>query len=526
MKCDPEIIQKAIQNLPKTLDETYDRILLAVPEEERLFVDYALQWIAHYSEMHHGQGIPYKLLIEAAEASILGFTGTRNQRFYDQDTLREVCGCLIYLSTCSRKGFIRVTFAHYSVREYLNSDRSLNAIFGHRPIGGENLKDRLLEITLLEAQHIELNEPRKLKTDFKENLDLFFASMDSDFGVFCVIEALETLNKFRDRFCQNETLKALAIDLFHPSMPHYDFMKAAAYEYEFGAGYSLLEESSGRIWTSQWHPGTDKELIHLYNLLLLTQDGQNGGFLAESFLQGKDLVSLFEAQLCFSSEVDSAFENQEQTNFTFKGSLVEVYAQLAIQGGIYAFKLMIEVGAGFFDPSIVLLLYIGSHDHSDCRNSCAVQRLLDLGADPNLKGYRVTPLQIATSIHDCDGVERLLKAGALQNDTGNPDGVVWEEDSIMHHFNHLHGASPLKICRDFGRVLDDKLRNYSRDEPELIEGLLLSYGAEAFSTTWKLGMLETNGDCLGLDGWNLDIGKVLGEAVPLCSEWSEVDFFK
>ena len=87
MKCEREIIQKALRNLPKTLYETYDRILFAVPEEERLFVDYALQWIAHHNEMYSGQGIPYKVLIEATEASILNFTGHQNERFYDKDTL-------------------------------------------------------------------------------------------------------------------------------------------------------------------------------------------------------------------------------------------------------------------------------------------------------------------------------------------------------------------------------------------------------------------------------------------------------
>lgn len=98
LKCERKIIQKALKNLPETLDETYDRILLAVPKEERLFVDYALKWIAHHNEMYFGQGIPYKVLIEATEASMLDLTGNRNERFYDKDTLREICGCLINIS--------------------------------------------------------------------------------------------------------------------------------------------------------------------------------------------------------------------------------------------------------------------------------------------------------------------------------------------------------------------------------------------------------------------------------------------
>ena len=138
--------------------------------------------------------------------------------------------------------------------------------------------------------------------------------------------------------------------------------------------------------------------------------------------------------------------SDDQETYTFKGSLVEVFAQLALRL-VNAFKSSIEVRAGLFDPSIALLLYICNHDHSvqeDCKGLCPLQRLLEVGADPNLRGYQITPLQIATISSDCDGVERLLKAGALPNDTGSPNGVIWEDESIMHHLNHLHGASPLK----------------------------------------------------------------------------------
>ncbi|KAL6713228.1 hypothetical protein ACLMJK_009349 [Lecanora helva] len=151
LKCERKIIQKALGNLPETLDELYDRILLAVRKEERLFVDCALHWIAHHNEMYWGQGIPYKVLIQAAEASISSLTGNQNERFYDKDTLREVCGCLIDVSPEDfldelgglHHTYVSVRFAHYSVREYFDSNRTLNAIFRHRTAGGGNPKDRL-----------------------------------------------------------------------------------------------------------------------------------------------------------------------------------------------------------------------------------------------------------------------------------------------------------------------------------------------------------------------------------------------
>lgn len=498
LKCERKIIQKALKNLPKTLDETYDRILFAVPKEERLFVDYALQWIAHHNEMYHGQGIPYEVLIEATEAGILDLTGNQNERFYDKDTLREVCGCLIDISpeNCldilghSHHTYISVTFAHYTVREYLDS----NSVFGHRTIGGGNPKDRLLQITLSEAQRIEPTELWELETDFTDNSDVIRA-VDSKFNIYCVLSALLSLHQFADRICQESTLKALAIDLLDPSMPHFPTMEDAAFHIEhatpsFSTNY-VFEEAY--FWTVQWHPDTKTELKHLYNLLLLTESEPKCLPLAKTFLQGKDPKSLLQAQACFSREVWHVLSDDDQETYTFKGSFVEIFAQLAVRS-VDAFKFLLEVGAGLFDPSIALLLYIRGHNHSvqfDCKGFCPLQRLLEVGADPNLRGYRITPLQIATVSSDYDGVERLLKAGALPNDTGSPDGIIWEEDSIMHHMNQLHGTSPLRICRDFARIRSPIAVEEREDDRKKIEELLLHYGAEEFSTTCGLDMQET-----------------------------------
>ncbi|KAL9611836.1 MAG: hypothetical protein Q9167_003529 [Letrouitia subvulpina] len=488
LKCEREIIQKALRNLPKTLDETYDRILFAVPKEERLFVDCAFQWIAHHSEIYDGQGIPYEVLIEATEASILSLTGNQNERFYDKDTLREVCGCLIDISPedyLDEEGYfhhpyISVTFAHYSVHEYLNSNRTLNANFIHRTIGGRDPKDHLLKTTLSEAQRIKPNDLWELKMD---SLDIFRA-VNSRLDLYCVLSALLSLRQFSVRICQDNTLKRLAIDLLDPSMPHFPTMEVATFVIEHTTLFSSLRDAD--FWAIQWHPDTNTELKHLYNLLLLTESCAGCLPLAETFLQGKDLKSLLQAQVCFSIEVW-----YDEAAYTFNGSLIEVFAQSTsrLWPG-KALEFLMEVGAGVFDPSVAFLLYIGGHIHSYCEDFCPLQRLLELGADPNLRGYQITPLQIATVSSDLNGVERLLKAGALPNDTGSPDGVIWGEDSLMHRLNHLHGASPLRICRDFARIFMYKFYEVEPDVRKKIEELLLDYGAEAFSTTCELDMQE------------------------------------
>lgn len=499
LKCERKIIQNALKNLPKTLNETYDRIFLAVDEEERLFVEHALRWIAYHNELYDGQGIPCEVLLQATEASMLSLTGNKNERFYDEDTLREVCGCLIdispeYLDTLGQHPYISVSFAHYSVREYLDSTRISNAVLGYHTIGGGDLKDRFLEITLSEAQHIESTELWELETNLSDNSDVI-RDVDSTFNLYCVKSALLSLYKSPSQICQHSTLTALAIDLLDPSLPHFATMEAAAFfiEHEtqsmdtFGAFEGVF------FWNVEWHPDTNTELKHLYNLLLLTENCKDCLPLAKTFLQGKDLKSLFQAQMCFKREVWFLHSDDDPKTYVLKGSLIEVFAQLALRS-VDAFKLLVEVGAGSFDPSIALLLYIGGHVHSVqfyCVGFCPLQRLLELGADPNLGGYRVTPLQIATFTSDYEGVEMLLKAGAMPNDTGSPDGVIWQEDSIMHDLNHLHGASPLRICSDFAISSRRDSDTLGADDRKKIEALLLYHGAEAFSTTPGLDIQES-----------------------------------
>lgn len=502
LKCERKTIQKALKNLPKTLDETYDRIFLAVPEEERLFVEHALRWIAYHNQLYEGQGMPCEVLIQATEASMLSLTGNRNDRFYDQDTLREVCGCLIDISPedlLDIEGnhlhtYIAVSFAHYTVREYLDSTRISNAVLGYHTIGEGDLKDRFLEITLSEAQHIESSELWELDTNLTDNSDVIQA-VDSRFNIYCVVSALLSLYTSSSQICRHSTLTALAIDLLDPSLPHFSTMEAAALSIERAT--PLFPKGGLRwdkfIWATEWHPDTNTELKHLYNLLLLTERHREYLSLARTFLQGKDLKSLLQAQMCFRKEWLYAFPIDRVRTYVFKGSLIETYAQLAGRS-VYAFKLLMEVGAGSFDPSIALLLYIRSHMHSvhfDCDGFCPLQRLLELGADPNLRGYRITPLQIATFTSDYEGVEMLLKAGAMPNDTGSADGVIWQKGSVMHGLNHLHGASPLRVCRDFEVFPRSIYRKAGANDQKKIEALLLYHGAEAFSTISGLDVQES-----------------------------------
>ena len=117
-------IRKALKQLPRTLDETYDRILLRIPEEDRQMARSALLWLA-FSERP-------LYLDEVAEAAILspGFcTLNPEDRLFDSHDIIDMCSGLVTSvpgikweeDKETNKELLR--FAHFSVKEYLISDR-------------------------------------------------------------------------------------------------------------------------------------------------------------------------------------------------------------------------------------------------------------------------------------------------------------------------------------------------------------------------------------------------------------------
>ena len=472
LKCERYIVRKALKNLPKSLHETYDRILLAISEEDRLFIYHVLQWIAYHNELYNGEGIPCDLLIQAAEASIFELTGHRNERFYDKDILREICSCLIDIS----EGYEYVSFAHYTVREYLDSCRVVNTVTARRTVDEGNLKILFIEVTMSVAQRIKRSELWELQADITGNCDILEV-INSDFNNYCVVSALLSLYEWPDQICQQAVLRALAIDLLDPSKAHYEAMVRATLTSEgtmqfFPKKYIY---SKAEFWEVKWFPETCTEAIHIYNFLALTEAYGECVPLAKTFLQEKDHKSFLQTRLHFYREFWDVISGDMKV-YEFDGPLIEVFAQLGMNS-MNAFKILMELGAGVFDPSMALLFCIGGHEHSDCKDFCPIERLMELGADPNLNAYEVTPLQIATFHCDLEGVNTLLKAGAYPNCSGNYSGMAWKKGTRLSSFNFLHGASPLFIHRHHA-ILKGGLRDERKEDREKIEALLLEYGAE------------------------------------------------
>ena len=477
LKCERSIVEKALRNLPKTLEETYDRILLALPEEDRLSVQHILHWISYDNEMYQGEGASCEFLVQAVRKSTAELIVDGLERFYDDETLRELCGCLIRIIYKEQDTTGIVSFAHYTVREYLDSSRS--KIY----IGSQGLRQRFLIIVFSEALHIGPNELQEWY-DTLDNNDLNVSStVRGNLNGYYLVSAFLSLFRWPNEISRCETLCTLAIDFLDPSKTHFEPLGTAIYAIDDIADLSgLAFDQLHLLAVSRFSETSNMVAAHLLLLLALVQAEDKYLFLAKKFLKAKDTMDLFQARLRF---VHPLWVESEDgfVSYIFDGSIIEVFAQLAVEGS-YAFKLLMDHGAGLFDCTKILLLYIFGHHHESgdhCVGDCPLRRLLEFGADPNCSGYRITPLHIAVVSRDLAGVRTLLDVGADPNDTGSIGGTFYEEDTYMAQFNRLHGASALHIFRNF-KVIDKYFGRAIEEDSETIEAILLDYGAEEILT--------------------------------------------
>ncbi|CAG8972685.1 hypothetical protein HYALB_00010848 [Hymenoscyphus albidus] len=126
-------IKKALKSLPKTLDETYERILTSVDEEHRPKLVLALKWIS-------GAERPLKIneLAEAIVIDPMEYPPFQvENRLPDPNWIVPILSSLVVLSArpasfnwgeqCWDPPATLLNFAHFSVVEYLTSDRILHS---------------------------------------------------------------------------------------------------------------------------------------------------------------------------------------------------------------------------------------------------------------------------------------------------------------------------------------------------------------------------------------------------------------
>ncbi|KAF8531910.1 ankyrin repeat protein, partial [Gautieria morchelliformis] len=123
-------LQMALTDLPPTLYETYDRILLHIDERDRGHALKLLQWLA-FSVDKVSLSEAVDILATNPDA-VNGPLFDRDRRFDDPRDILTICSSLVtftvvqpdpeYLESKDRGNFTELRLAHFSVREYLVSE--------------------------------------------------------------------------------------------------------------------------------------------------------------------------------------------------------------------------------------------------------------------------------------------------------------------------------------------------------------------------------------------------------------------
>ncbi|KAJ4986108.1 pfs domain-containing protein [Stagonosporopsis vannaccii] len=116
------MLRRSLASLPSTLDNTYDRILSAISEEDSVYAIRALRWLA----------VSTRPLYLKEIAEVVAIDTDREPAFEHEEVLEDpsdildICSSLVSVTkenTLSKKRVI--VLAHYSVKEYLLSTRCL-----------------------------------------------------------------------------------------------------------------------------------------------------------------------------------------------------------------------------------------------------------------------------------------------------------------------------------------------------------------------------------------------------------------
>jgi hypothetical protein len=250
----------ALANLPRTLDETYERIFLGIPDDDRIFVHHVLMWIFYYHdgrEVYYPNDFPCSILLHAVERSTSQISNGRHDFLYDEQVLRELCGCLLVIRP--QMMFNRpslavptVMFAHYTVLEFLQSARIFKSPVAFFRIEKQSVAVDLTRVTLKEALDADSNILGG-KQDY-DSRDTVAHLVVQDFNSYCAASAMLSINSWAPDLDDKDDLATLVFEMMNPSKPH--FKKLCNSLNAMHTSLFVLSENGiprhGQFWTTQW----------------------------------------------------------------------------------------------------------------------------------------------------------------------------------------------------------------------------------------------------------------------------------
>ena len=483
LKGDRKVVREALANLPKTLYETYDRVIIEVPEDEQIFVQHVLYWICYHLDIHGGRGVSWFILLEAVARSTASQGIDLSARYYDVEVIQQLCGCLV--KTVSPKDLQvpddtlgskseKVVFAHFTVREYLDASRYHKQSTLYSTECKRSLWRSFKLSTFNGACCVERNELWE-RGDARHHSAEIIDALENDFNAYSLVSAIVLLKNF-DKALEEPALLSLAIDVVNPYKQSWMTAKPVI-EVFLEKRYVDLPQ-----WEISWEDGTDNPdaaaLVNMLHLVNYTSQAD----LVRNFLRHRDASSLITSPLrCTKARnpmrcTKVVSFDEDEKSVKLEGSLSEVLIDLGVAHEP-TIEVLLDHDQGFSNSSNLLQKYLRQSHVWQSRSAHLVERFLGNGADPNISNHLLTPLQLAALFRDTNIIKILLEAGAKPNGTGDVDEKVLKDHISQCHFVSLLGASPLCIFRHWA-----EFGEYDKHKYEEGEATLIGYGARDFSS--------------------------------------------
>lgn len=464
-------IREALGELPETLDETYERILLNILPRHRRIAHKALQLLAFHGDEFGGD---VKSLAEAVIVDVEHLTFSPNDRFLSPDDLFEICTCLI---TCTEHCGVKL--AHYTVKEYLVSGRIKHSPATHFQTSEDTANGLYCKIMLLYLLNISYKSVPSAADYFlldRNQQKQVYDSIREAFPFIYEATGWDYYSSKVENEVDRKVIDQLIVRLLDTQRANYN---------------KWLEwQGIGNEGSQQYFPRWKARVGLEANVALGYTCYFRGSLGAAKIIlsQYPDLPkSSLRLELDF--EEDSAPSCPE----LLEGTPFEMAIILRNEPMI---ELLLEKGAdanSFGHDLRQLPLYTALDndydEHGSVREgSCygSVRLLITAGANPKPRGVVETPLQIAAKYTDCAVVELLLDAGADVNAVGDDEAVVahiqrdWQDwgdndldslnDSILKRGVSWNYKTPLWIASK--RYNRDKDTERGKAEQEKIMDLL------------------------------------------------------
>lgn len=420
----------ALRTLPETLDETYERIFLSIKPTHTEFAKNVLITICGHDEISQRSHFIANL---TAGTLVSLVKGEHSQFLTPEGLLKNVCGCLITIRKDEQ-----VSLAHYTVREYLFSDRIHASQVSHFNLRGFNSMSATTLRTLGTLAEFCQSGPDSngIFTDY--------------LYVYCQVFSAKVLASCPDEVCKSEELYKLAYYLFN----------MCPTQWFRSLDWPTLE------WVSS---DTPADLLVLFNMAVLLQgDSILLDRVIRDMKQKPNLETRVSCRLQTTKDVvslsilDMIYRIPRGSDGAQRYPFVDlVQSMFELDGDTVLYRLLRGGALNW------VRLW---DDHARTQERPPEQWLCEVlsatKVDVNPHGYIKTPLQVAVEDANAVAVSVLLQLGADCSATGQADGLI--VDGIT---SDRADIQPLELCRQLMASLDVEVSGRMRKDADSLEKL-------------------------------------------------------